>query len=121
MNRIRLQSIIRKSPVAVAIVAMASVTIGCGQLEGGTTPLPEQEGPVTLEVITREPVTATDGQTRVTLSEDNLVWEGDETLGVLFSSTQDTAGGPRAILKSVSAGRFAGKIDLSEFNFQGRT
>ncbi|MBO4767998.1 MAG: hypothetical protein J5495_00530, partial [Bacteroidales bacterium] len=100
--------------------AFLSMVIFAGSCEKGPVPVLQEKGRVTLEVFADRP-DPVDEETRVTFSDGQLVWEGDETLGVLFSSTQDTAGGPRAILKSVSAGRFAGKIDLSEFNFQGRT
>ena len=88
--------------------------------ENGPAPALPGKGPVTLEVIAERP-DPVDEETRVTLSDGQLVWEGDETLGVLFSNSQDTEGGPRAILKSISGGRFAGKIDLNAYGFQGRT
>ena len=115
------------------ILALTLVLAACGQLEGGVTPLPEPQGPVTLEVITQEPATMPAGQTetgaetgltRLTITDDNLVWEGDETLGVIFGAAKDTSGGPggpKATLNSISKGRFSGTIDFGAYNLSGYT
>ncbi len=111
----------------------------CGQLEGGAMVEPEKEpGVVSMEVFAQMPavVQATEavqpaaaaqsesGLTRLTLTDDNLVWEGDETLGVIFGAAKDTSGGPggpKATLTSISKGRFRGTIDFGAYNLNGYT
>lgn len=102
---------------ATALLALLSLAGSC---ERGPVPQFPDRGKVTLEVFADWPAPV-DGETRVTLDDGELVWENNERLAVLFSNSQDTAGGPRAILNSVSEGRFAGKIDLSTIAAGGRT
>ncbi|MBR5056192.1 MAG: hypothetical protein IKX03_03240, partial [Bacteroidales bacterium] len=100
--------------------AFLSMVIFAGSCEKGPIAGNGNDGKVTLEVFADWPAPV-DGETRVTLNDGELVWENNERLAVLFSNSQDTAGGPRVILNSVSEGRFAGKIDLSAIAVGGRT
>lgn len=106
---------LNKSGLA-AITAIALLLLGSACTKA---PMPDADAkaPVVLEVSALKPAPA-DGPSRITLNGDSLVWEGDESLSVLFGSARDTAGGaggPRAILRSVSEGRFRGKVDLNDF------
>ena len=132
MKHNRFNITVWKSAMAIAfVVALALAGTACGQLEGGEVPELERQGAVTLEVTAVEPaMVPTDqagndtqgGLTRVTLSQDNLIWEGDETLGIIFGAAKDTAGspgGPKATLTSVAHGRFKGDIDFNAYNLTG--
>ena len=131
MKHNRFNKTVWKTAMAIAFVAvMALAGTACGQMEGGVEPMVEPQGTVMLEVTALEPAMVPndpagnggqDGQTRVTLSEDNLIWEGDETLGIIFGAAKDTSGGPggpKATLNSVSNGRFKGAIDFNAFNLR---
>ncbi len=109
-----------KHPSLISALAFLSMLLFAWSCEKGPIAGNGNDGKVTLEVIAERPMPC-DDQTRVTLTGEELDWEGNETLGVLFSAAQDTSGGPRAILNSISDGRFAGEIDLSRFEFSGRT
>ena len=99
-------------------ITLILALFGCGRMEG---PVAEPQGPVTL-VVTADRPDAIKTETRVALSGTDLVWEGSEALSVLFGAPRDTSGGPggpRAILGSVSQGRFKGTVDLSTYSLNG--
>ena len=105
-----------------AAVLTAVLGTSCGQLEETVPTVTEPEGVVTLEVTARGMAPESDDLTRLTLVNDNLVWEGDETLGVIFGAAKDTSGGPggpKATLNSVFNGRFKGTIDFKSYNLTG--
>ena len=102
----------------LAAITLTLALFGCDRMEG---PVAEPQGPVTLEVSAVRP-NAVNAETRVALSGTDLVWEGSEELSVLFGATRDTSGGPggpRAILSSVSNGRFKGTVDLNTYYLSG--
>ena len=110
-----------KRHISLWTIALALAAAGCGQMEGGVTPA-GSPGEIQLEVFAQKSAPAAeDGTTRVTLSNDNLIWENTEKLAVLFGAAKDTTGGPgggRAILDAVGEGRFKGPVDLSSWTLQ---
>ncbi len=111
-----------KRHISLWTIALAFVAIGCGQIEGGTAPA-DSPGAIRLEVFAQKPAPmAEEGATRVTLSDDNLIWENTEKLAVLFGAAKDTSGGPggpRAVLDGVGEGRFKGSVDLDSWYLKG--
>lgn len=94
-------------------IAALTVVAACSKAEIAKTDDPVSDGSVCLTVSAQTP-------TKVCFNDENqLVWEGSESIGILLGnndSNEDTSTSSNQELTTVSTGIFSGNVDQSKFS-----